>query len=178
MAQKKITELGALAKADVGDYYPIVDSSANTTKRVPAEHSMPDGTVTAAKMADGTITAAKVDAAAYLSGTFTNSTIISAPGEFTWTTVTTYDVTSLPTGAKFFVTVTSNAGEATNRNTGVDISYNSVGYSAVQYGQYYITASRSKLLFKVSGQNTVTIRYIGTANCNVGNFTADLMRLP
>lgn len=50
MAQKTVSELTTLAKADVGDYVPVVDSSANTTKKVPAEHVMPDGSVTLTKL--------------------------------------------------------------------------------------------------------------------------------
>lgn len=53
MADKRITDLPQLTVADAGDLIPIVDSSSNITKRVPASGIVPDGTVTAVKTAFG-----------------------------------------------------------------------------------------------------------------------------
>lgn len=41
MADKKITDLPELTQADAGDFFPIVDSSANVTKKVQAQKIIP-----------------------------------------------------------------------------------------------------------------------------------------
>lgn len=61
MADVKITDLPQLTVADAGDLIPIVDSSANITKKVPASGVVPDGAVTTTKIADEAVTAAKIN---------------------------------------------------------------------------------------------------------------------
>ncbi|GAA1073942.1 hypothetical protein [Tsukamurella spumae] len=53
MADKKITDLPLLAKANTGDYVPVVDSTTNTTKKVPVQHVVPDASVTPEKRSGG-----------------------------------------------------------------------------------------------------------------------------
>ncbi|WP_157929178.1 hypothetical protein [Mycobacteroides abscessus] len=76
MPQKKITELPTLSVADSGDYVPIVDSSANITKKVPASGIVSADSLDAAiVIKDNTVTNDKLAAnAAWASWTptFTN----------------------------------------------------------------------------------------------------------
>lgn len=61
MADKKITDLPQLTVADFGDLVPIVDGSANITKKVPAEGVVPAGAITTVKLGTAAVTHEKID---------------------------------------------------------------------------------------------------------------------
>lgn len=94
---------------------------------------------------------------------------LSAPGEFNYTNTTTFDVTNVPTGHLFIVTVYGFSGSSTASNIGVLIGYNSLNYSQNSFAQYHISCSITVLLQKVAGQNTVTISRGGSAASQVVN---------
>lgn len=120
------------------------------------------GAVGTDTLTDSAITSAKMDATGFMYDSYSGSAL-SAPGEFNYTNTKTYDVTNIPTGHLFAVTVSGFSGSSTATNIGVLVGYNSVNYSQNNYAQYHISAAITVLLQKVSGQNTVTVSRGGSA---------------
>jgi len=95
---------------------------------------------------------------------------ISQVGNALTTTRKTYDVSSIPTGHIFLVTARNQAGDGAGlRNVNAVITYNSVGYSQDMMTQYHQSVSLTIPLTKVSGQNSVTVGYGGSATSQSWN---------
>ena len=79
MANKKVTDLTALTSADSNDVLPIVDVSANTTKKVTVDGLIAAGSISTTKLADDAVTPAKAGdlAAATNRKNHTTSTVVT-----------------------------------------------------------------------------------------------------
>lgn len=112
MADKKITDLPQLTVAEAGDLIPIVDSSANITKKVPASGIVPDGSLTEIKYQDGSVTPKKRSGGFWVGvHTFNNATgsqVITGPNF----KVKTLLVTTRASANSSAHTATGIAGEA------------------------------------------------------------------
>mgnify|MGYP000465746854 CR=1 FL=1 len=87
---------------------------------------------------------------------------VPAPGEFNVATRTTFDVSRLPVGATFTVSMSLDGGSSTMGNLRSRFLYNSIQYEARQFGQYHVGATITQSLKKVAGQNSVTIQTGGS----------------
>lgn len=122
MATKKITDLVALTSADSTDVLPIVDVSANTTKKVTVDGLIASGSVTTAKLADGAVTSQKTKTTvaffAYLgvSQITSNSTFKVALGAELYDQGSNYDTTQYrfvaPVAGVYHFDMTASAGNA------------------------------------------------------------------
>lgn len=107
MANKKITDLTALTSADSTDVLPIVDVSANTTKKVTVDGLIATGSISTAKLADDAVTAAKTNFA----GDYSTSEVSTG---FTWTDGKTIYKKTVSIGALPNTTTKSTAHGITN----------------------------------------------------------------
>ena len=132
------------------------------TDTAPTDVIIPEDSVTTEKIADGAVTAGKIDWA-------TNwiydgeSSSIAPPGEDTWTTSQTIDISGLPDGAKFFVSASMNSfGGGNFAPSKIRIGHNGSYRESTTYGDWYRSAAVQQIFTKASGVNTLIVQVAGT----------------
>lgn len=127
----------------------------------------------------GGVDSENIDGFSFFYEYWTNPSTVSAPGEFNWTTVKTFDVSSLPDGAVFEVDAGTSGydGSGSGRTSGISIQYNGLGRSIRQLNGYHWACQNSIKFRKVPGVNTGIIQFGGNNNLGAGALVATISRV-